>query len=106
MDWRRVAGRTVLVVALAIPTVTLGLPYVVRAFVRGVVLLLNACLWVALSMSTGASVWSLITTIGRASAAALVTPMASGILIGLVAISLVALYLLQRLLGSEEESSE
>jgi hypothetical protein len=100
MDWRRVAGRIVVAVAVAIPTVTLGLPYLVRGFVRGVVLLMDGCLWVALSISTGASVWSVIATIGRASAAAIVTPMASVILVGLGAISLFALYLLQRLFGS------
>jgi hypothetical protein len=101
MYWRRVAGRIGLVVAVAIPTVTLGLPYLVRGFVRAVVLLMDGCLSVALSISTGASVWSVIATIGRASMAALVTPMASVVLVGLVAVSLIALYVLQRVFGSE-----
>ena len=106
MSWRRVAGRILLFVAVAIPTVTLGLPYLVRGFVRGVVLLMDGCLWVALSISTGASAWSVIATIGRASVAALVTPMASAIFVGLVAVGLIALYLLQRLFGSEAIGGE
>jgi hypothetical protein len=106
MDWRRGAGLSLLIVAIAIPTAVFGLPLAARLFVQAVVLLMNACLWVALSISKGASVWSLVTTVSRATGAALVTPMASGIMIALAAVSVAALYLLQRLLGSEEESPE
>jgi hypothetical protein len=106
MDWRRVAGLTVLFAAVAIPAAILGLPLAVRGFVRGVVLLLDACVWVAMSMSTGANMWSLGASVARSIVAALATPMASGILLGLVASCMSALYLLQRLLGSEEESSK
>ena len=104
MHWWRVTGLTVLIVAIALPTVILGLPLAVRGFVRAIVLLMDGCVWIALSIGTGASIWSVVATIGRSTLAAFVTPMASGILLGLVAICLFALYLLQRLLGPEEES--
>ena len=102
----RVAGFAVLIVAIAIPTVILGLPLAVRGFIRAIVLLMDGCVWVALSIGTGASMGSVVATVGRSIMAALVTPAASGILLVLVAICMFALYLLQRLLGSEEESSK
>lgn len=105
MDGRRVAGFTVLTVAIAIPAAILGLPLAVRGLGHVIVLLMDAYLWAAISISTGASLWSLMVTVGRAIGGALVSPMASAILIGLVAITVFALYVLQRLFGSEEESS-
>lgn len=105
MDGRRVAGFTVLSVAVAIPVTILGLPLAVRGLGRAIVLLMDAYLWTAISISEGASLWSLAATVGRAIAGALVSPMASAVLIGLVAITVFALYVLQRLFGSEEESS-
>lgn len=105
MDGRRVAGFTVLTVAIAIPAAILGLPLAVRGLGRVIVLLMDAYLWAAISISTGASLWSLMVTVGLAIGGALVSPMASAILIGLVAITVFALYALQRLFGPEEESS-
>jgi hypothetical protein len=104
MDWRPVAGRIVLIVGVVLLTAVLGLPLAVRGFVRAIVLLMDGCLWVAMSISTGAGMWSVLMTAGQTIASAFVTQKGSEILIGLLAISLVALYLLQRLLGSEEES--
>jgi hypothetical protein len=105
MDWRRVAGLTVLTVAIAIPAAFLGLPFAVRGFVRAITLLVDAYLWAAISISTGASVWSLVATVGRTIVGALGSPMASAILIVLVAVTMLAVFLLQRLFDSEEESS-
>ncbi len=105
MEWRRGAGLTVLTAAIAIPAAILGLPLAVRGLGRAIILLMDAYLWAAISISTGASLWSLMTTVGRDIAGALVSPLASGILFGLVAVTVFALYVLQRLFGSEEESS-
>ena len=105
MDWRRVAGLTGLIVVLAIPGAILGIPLAVRGFVRAIVLLMDGCVWAALSISSGANLWSIVAAVARSIFVALATPAASGILLGLVAICLFALYGLQRLLGSEEESS-
>jgi hypothetical protein len=105
MDWRRVAGLTVLIVAIAIPAVLLGLPLAVRGFVRAIILLMDACLWVAISISTGVSVWSLAATVGRTIIGAFDTPIASAVLVALAAVTMVAMFVLQRLLGSEGESS-
>ena len=105
MDWRRVAGLGAVSLALAIPAVVYGLPLAVRAFVRAIALILSACVWFAMSLSAGVSVWTLIAAVTQATAAALTTPRASAILAALVAIAAVAAYGLQRLLGSEREHS-
>jgi hypothetical protein len=57
------------------------------------------------SLGSGTSAWTIVSTLGRAAAAAIVTPRALAAIAGLVLISVVALYGLQRLLGYEEESS-
>jgi hypothetical protein len=105
MDWRRVAGLGALSLALAIPAVVLGLPLAVRAFVRAIALIMSACVWFALSISAGVSVWTMMAVVARATAATLATPRASAILAALVAIAALAVYGLQRLLGSEREHS-
>jgi hypothetical protein len=65
----------------------------------------NASVWLAASLSAGADSWTILTTIGRAMGNALASPQAFMIIGGLVLAGAVALYGLQRLLGSEEESS-
>ena len=62
-------------------------------------------LLIAASIGSGSSTWTILTTVGRAAAAAIVTPRALAVIAGLVLVSVVALYGLQRLLGYEEESS-
>jgi hypothetical protein len=81
------------------------LPLVVRAFIRGLELTVNACVWFAASLSAGADAWTILRTVGRAAGSALVSPRAFVVVGGLVLIGVLALYGLQRLLGSEEESS-
>jgi hypothetical protein len=105
MDWRRVAGLGAVSLALAIPAAVFGLPLAVHAFVSAIALIMSACVWFAMSLSTGVSVWTLIGVVGRATAATLATPRASAILAALVAIAALAAYALQRLLGSEQEHS-
>lgn len=81
------------------------LPLVVRAFVRGLEITVNACVWFAGSLSAGADAWTILSTIGRAVGSVLTSPEAFAVAGGLVLAGALALYGLQRLLGSEEESS-
>ena len=106
MHWRRVAGLGAVSIALAILLTVFGLPLVARAFVRVVVLILNGYVWLAMSLSAGMSLWGVLGAIGRATAGALTTSTAFVLLLALVAIGALALYGLQRLLGSEGEPLE
>ena len=114
MDWRRVpdrpaarlarlGGLTLFGAVAAAGIAFLLIPLAARAFVRGIELLAAGCVWLATSISMGVSVWSLVATMWRTAAAGLVTPVASVVLWGLVAVGALALYWLHRLLGSEEE---
>jgi hypothetical protein len=103
MHWRRVAGLGVLGIALAIPAAVFGLPLAARVLVRAVVLVLNGCVWLAMSVSTGASAWTVLGIIARSTARALAAPAASAILVLLLALGALGLYGLQQLLESEKE---
>lgn len=106
--WRRLAyfgGLLLLVAAVGVTAALVLLPVLTRGFVRALELMIDACMWLAMSMSAGISVWSLLSTVGRTMAGALATWQASVVLILLVLVSGVAFYGLQRVLGSEEESS-
>ena len=81
-------------------------PLLGRALVRAVGLLVAGCVWVATSISVGVSIWDVLRIIGRAAAGELATPAASVVLALLVLVGIAALYWLQRLLESEEESSQ
>ena len=81
------------------------LPIAVRASVRGLSLALNACLWLAASISDGADAWTIARTVAGAAATALLSPGALASVAALVVVGALALYGLQRLLGLEEESS-
>ena len=101
--WARVGGAVVLGAVVVAGIGIVLIPLVARAAVRGLVLLAAGCVWLATSLSTGESVWTMLATIWRTGADALATPAASAVLWGLVALGAVAFYWLQRLLGSEEE---
>ena len=81
------------------------LPLVVRAFIRGLELTVNACVWFAANLSAGVDALTIPSTIGRDAGSALLAPQAFVAVCGLVLIGVLALYGLQRLLGSEDESS-
>jgi hypothetical protein len=102
----RMAGIAVAAVIATLAAAYLLLPAAVWVFVRALTLTLNACVWLAASLSSGADGWAIAGTIGRATAQALMTPQASGVVASLIAVGALALYGLQRLLGSEEESSK
>ena len=101
--WARMGGVAVLGAVVAAGSLILVLPFAARAFVRGIVLLAAACVWLATSLSTGVSVWTLAGTIWRSASSQLSAPTLSIALWSLVALGALAFYWLQRLLGSEEE---
>ena len=89
-------------IGLAILLAAFALPFMARAFVRAIVLMLNGCVWAAMSISTGMSVWGVLGVIGRAAVEMLATPTAFVVLLTLIVVGAGALYLLQRMLGTEE----
>jgi hypothetical protein len=101
--WARLGGGAILGALLAAGTATLLIPLAARVFVRGIVLLAAACVWLATSLSTGVSVESMLATVWRTASSAMATPTASAMLWGFVILGALALYWLQRLLGSEQE---
>jgi hypothetical protein len=102
-QWVRFGGLVLLGAVAAAGIGFLALPLAARAFVRGIVLLAAGCVWLATSLSMGVSVWTLLDTIWQNVAATVATPTASAALWSLVVVGALALYWLQRLLGSEEE---
>lgn len=81
------------------------LPIVAWVFVRALTLTLNGSVWLAAAIGSGADAWTIVTTIGTAAGNAMSTPQASGGIAALVVVGALALFGLQRLLGSEEDSS-
>jgi hypothetical protein len=100
------AGIGVVAVTGILATAYLLLPVAAWAFVRALTLTLNGCIWVAASLSSGEDGWTIVQTIARAAAGAFATPQVSGVIVALVIVGAVALFGLQRLLGSEEDSPQ
>ena len=73
---------------------------------RVLTMTLNGCIWMAASISSGEDGWTIVQTIARAAAGTLTTPQVSGAIIALVVLGAIALFGLQRLLGSEEDSPQ
>lgn len=101
--WARFGGMALLGAVAAAGGAVLMIPLAARAFVRGIILMAAGCVWLATSLSMGVSVWTMVGTIWRNVADALATPVASALLWSLVVLGALALYWLQRLLGSEGE---
>jgi hypothetical protein len=102
----RLAGIGIVTVVSTVAAAYLLLPAAVWLFVRALTATVNGCVWLVASLSSGTDAWTIVVIIGRAAASALATSQASGIIAGLVLVGGLALYGLQRLLGSEEESSQ
>jgi hypothetical protein len=105
MGRARLAGIALITVTAIFAAAYLLLPPAAGLVVRALTLTLNGCVWMAASLSSGADGWTIVTTIGRAAADAMTTPEASGVIAALVVIGALAIYGLQRLLGSEERES-
>jgi len=100
----RLAGIAITSIVLAAGAAWFLLPLGVRAFVRGLVLVVDGCVWFAASVSAGADAWTILKAVGRAAGTALASTQTFMIVGGLVLAGALALFGLQRLLGSEEES--
>ena len=113
MGWRplngtrtaRLVGVGIGVAVMAAGTAFLLLPLAARALFHAIVLTSNACVWFAGSLGAGVDMWTILATIGRSAGAALISAQALAVVGGLVLVGAIALYGLQRLLGSEEEPS-
>jgi hypothetical protein len=75
-----------------------GVPLAARATVAGLRLVLDGVLWLAVALSTGADMWTVAGTAGRALAATFVTPQAIGGTGGLLVLGALAVIGLRRLL--------
>ena len=102
----RYAGLVLAGLGFAAAAFLVVVPLVGRAFVRVIELMVAACVWLATSIGVGLSLWDVLATVGRAAAGGLGTSTASILLGVLVLIGIAALYWLQRLIESEEESSQ
>ncbi len=107
----RPASRAVRGAALGLAVAVLGLaavkllaPLIVRLFVRAIEQLMNGCVWLAMSLSTGASLSAMVGTLGRHVGDVLRTRQASLGLTLMTAVAAIAAYGLQRLIGSDGES--
>ncbi len=101
----RIAGLALLGLSLAVAAAYVVLPLAGRALVRGIELVVAGCVWIATSIGVGVSMWDVLRTIGRAAISSLATSTGSLAVSLLVVVAIIALYGLQRLLESEEESS-
>lgn len=99
----RLAGFGLLALASSVAAASLLLPLAIRILVRAMALALHACVWLAMSLSVGMSVWSVIEAIARNAAALMASREATALLTLLVLIGAVAAYGLQRILGAETE---
>jgi hypothetical protein len=102
----RFAGLVLAGLGVAAAAFFVLVPLVGRLFVRLIEFLVAACVWLATSIGVGLSMWDVLATVGRAAAGGLATSTASVALGVLVLVGIVALYWLQRLIESEEESSQ
>jgi hypothetical protein len=103
MGWPRLAGISILTVALLIVTGYALLPLGVAGFTAGIDFLLNAGL--SLASVGGGDPSAILLAIARETFSVLASTNALGVIAALVIVSAVALYGLQRLLGLEEESN-
>ena len=101
----RMVGAGLVLGSASVATLYLLLPLATRAGVRVLTLTVNGCVWLAAAMSSGADPWTIASAVGRAAGETLATREASGFLLALAGIGALAFYWLQRLLGTDEESS-
>jgi hypothetical protein len=116
MGWLRPvkgrASRTWRLAGLAAVMTTVGIaasfalvPVVVQGLLATLDLTLDTAVWLSMAFEADDDIWTVLATIGRSAADMFMTRRAMAAFGTLVLISSVALYALQRLLGSEEESS-
>ncbi|HEY7444229.1 MAG TPA: hypothetical protein VH701_17495 [Vicinamibacterales bacterium] len=87
-------------------SVTLVLPLVAQALVRGIAWLVRGFVWVTLAFTEGIDTWSLLAQLGRALGDAIATPEVTAALIIIQLIGILAFHLLNRVLAREKETSQ
>src|SRR5262249_13154922 len=102
----RLAGIGIVAVVSTVAGAYLLLPAAGRLVVRSLTLIVTGWVWLAGWLRWGTDGWTIATTVGRAAASVLSTPQVTGFVAVLVLVGGLAVYGLQRLLGSEEESSQ
>jgi hypothetical protein len=101
----RLAGIGVVAVAGTIAGGYVALPVAAWLFVRALTAMLNGAVWLAATISSGDDAWTIVTTVATATFNVFSTPQVSGGIAALTVVGAAAIFGLQRLLGSEEESS-
>jgi hypothetical protein len=91
-------------VAAALVTAYYGAALAASALVGIIKLLVGATVEAATRVQSGAGVWSLLVSLGRAAAAFIAEPEVTFVIIAIHGIAIAALYAMHRLLGSDEES--
>lgn len=94
----RVTSRWLVSLAGATTLGYFALPFVGRASVWAIEVLLAGCVELAVAFSAGASGWSIVRSVASSLVLALATPAVSGAIVGLVIVAIGALWGLQRLL--------
>jgi hypothetical protein len=106
---RRVRAGVLTATAVAtIPAVYFGTGWAISvtsaAFIGMLNMLIATAVRGAVAFQTGASVWSVLATLGRAAAAVAADPKVTVAMITISVVAIAALLALQRLLGSDRES--
>lgn len=101
----RRTGLAVVAVALMVAAASLLLPIAVQGLLRVLDLVLTGCIWLATSLGSDADAWAILGAVVGAIVDALMTTRALAVVGILVLLSALALYGMQRLLGTREESS-
>ena len=99
------AGVGIITVVVTVATAYFLLPFAAWAIVRAFTLTLNGSVEVAAAFGSGADGWTIVSAVASAAGSAVATPQISGAIALLVVVGGLALFGLQRLLGSEEDSS-
>ena len=90
---------------LSVAAAFLLLPLALRGLLGALDLALTGCIWLTTSLGSDADAWTILTAVGRAAAGVLMTSRALAVIGVLVLVSALALYALQRLLVTKQESS-
>jgi hypothetical protein len=94
----------VVAVSVGVASAFVLLPLLVQSGVAVLSLVLDATVWLTVSLSRGDDWWSIGSTAARAVFSTVFSSDTAAIVATLVLVSAAALYGLQRLLGSDEES--
>jgi hypothetical protein len=91
-------------IAAALVTAYFGAALAVSALVGAINLLVTATVEASTRLQSGAGIWSLLVSLGRAAAAFIAEPEVTFVIIAIHGIAIAALYAMHRLLGSDGES--